>query len=431
MQLQNWSKIFPFLLFPLIFGTTIFAQEATTTANGTDDLQIKIDQKAEQIKALEQEINQYNKELINIGNQSKTLQNTIKSLDVTKKKITSDINLTEQKINKTVLTIDQLDSDINETIKNIDNSRIALMSAFRNIDIIENMSLVEMAISSKDLNDFWQEIDNTKQIQQSIQNKAKRLSLLKVNLEDKKKGLQGQKTNLVGFKTELSGKKKAVEYTAKEKAVILAETKNKEQSFKELVQTKEEEKAQFEKELFEFESQLNIFIDKGSYPAPSRGIIFWPLDDIFVTQKFGKTIGAEKLYASGSHNGVDFRASVGTKIKSVLEGKVVGTGNTDIYKGCYSFGKWVMLRHTNGLSSIYGHLSVISVSTGQQLQTGDLIGYSGNTGYTTGPHLHLGLYATQGVRIEQFSQSRGCKQAIIPIADIKAYLDPLSYLPEL
>jgi murein DD-endopeptidase MepM/ murein hydrolase activator NlpD len=89
-----------------------------------------------------------------------------------------------------------------------------------------------------------------------------------------------------------------------------------------------------------------------------------------------------------------------------------------------------MVKHPNGLSTVYGHLSSISVTTGAQIKKGDTIGYSGNTGYSTGPHLHLGLYATQGVRIEQYVNSKGCKQATIPLADIKAYLDPMAYLPE-
>ena len=213
------------------------------------------------------------------------------------------------------------------------------------------------------------------------------------------------------------------------KRAVGIKAKNKEQAFKDLVKTKEQQKEQFEKEVFEYESQLHYLIDKTSYPAPKNGILSWPLDNVYITQRFGKTVGAEKLYVSGSHNGVDFRASIGTKVKNVLEGEVVGTGNTDAYPGCYSFGKWVMVRHKNGLSTIYGHLSVISVGTGQQLATGDTIGYSGNTGYSTGPHLHISVYATQGVRIEKYVNSRGCKQATMPLADIKAYLDPLAYLP--
>ena len=196
-----------------------------------------------------------------------------------------------------------------------------------------------------------------------------------------------------------------------------------------MVKTKEELKAQFEKDLYAYESQLNLIIDPSRYPSPLNGVLSWPLDNVFITQKFGKTVDSKKLYVSGSHNGVDFRASVGTRVKNVLDGVVVGTGNTDAYPGCYSFGKWVMVKHDNGLSTIFGHLSVISSSVGQRLQTGDLIGYSGNTGYSTGPHLHISVYATQGVRIEKYVNSIGCKQATLPLADVKAYLDPLAYFP--
>jgi murein DD-endopeptidase MepM/ murein hydrolase activator NlpD len=126
---------------------------------------------------------------------------------------------------------------------------------------------------------------------------------------------------------------------------------------------------------------------------------------------------------------VDFGASIGTRVKNVLDGEVVGSGDTDKYPGCYSFGRWVMVRHNNGLSTIYGHLSVISAQKGQTLKTGDTIGFSGNTGYSTGPHLHISVYATQGVRIEKYVNSRGCKEAVLPLADIKAYLDPLAYFP--
>ena len=395
------------------------------------DLKTKIEDRSTQIKKLEEEIRLYNQEVINAGNEAKTLQSTIKTLDLTKKKITTDISLTENKISKTNLTIEQLDKEIDTAVDQIDNNKRVMMSAIRDINELEDTNLVSVILSKRNLSDVLDEIDTTKRMNEIIRERSKALSILKVDMEKKQTDLGKEKNSLVGLKQDLSGKKQAVEYTAKEKSTILTETKNKEQTYKTLVKTKEEQKAQFERELYEFESQLNILIDKGSYPAPKNGILSWPIEDVFLTQKFGKTVGAEKLYASGSHNGVDFRAPIGTKIINVLTGTVVGTGNTDLQTGCYSFGKWVMVRHNNGLSTIYAHLSVISVNQGQVLNTGDLIGYSGNTGYSTGPHLHISVYATQGVRIEQYVNSRGCKSVTIPLADIKAYLDPLDYLPKI
>jgi murein DD-endopeptidase MepM/ murein hydrolase activator NlpD len=280
------------------------------------------------------------------------------------------------------------------------------------------------------LGDIWRDIDNITDVQAGIKNKSDELRGLQADLEGKQNQAIQQKNTLVGLEKNLSGQKQAVAATKEEKSVLLTQTKNQEEAFRKLVADREAKKAQFEKELYDFESQLKLIIDPNSYPPARHGILSWPLDKVYVTQLFGKTVGSEKLYLSGSHNGVDFRASIGTSVKNVLSGTIVGTGNTDIYPGCYSFGKWVMVKHDNGLSTIYGHLSAILVSNGDKVDTGDIIGYSGNTGYSTGPHLHISVYATEGVRIEKYTNSRGCKEATIPLADVKAYLDPMVYFPE-
>ncbi len=426
---MRWQKHILQNIFAIILGLTVssiaFAQSGTTT----DVLKNKIDERNNQIKQLEEEIKQYNKEVETAGKQAQTLQSTLKTLDLTKKKITTDISLTENKITKTSLTIEQLDNEISTTKVKIDFNKQAIRDALKNRQYLDGTNFISMVLSKRSLGDIWGDVDDIEQVREAIRVKTIELDSLKTNMEYKQGDLKGEKTNLLTLKQDLSGKKQAVEYTVQEKATILVQTKNKEQTYKELVKTKQQQKEQFEKELFEYESQLKYLIDPNSYPKGKTGILSWPLENVFITQKFGKTVGAEKLYTSGSHNGVDFRAPVGTKVINVLDGEVVGQGDTDIYPGCYSFGRWVMVKHYNGLSTIYGHLSVISTQKGQRLKTGDTIGFSGNTGYSTGPHLHISVYATQGVRIEKYVNSRGCKEATLPLADIKAYLDPLAYFP--
>ncbi|THV25028.1 M23 family metallopeptidase [Peteryoungia ipomoeae] len=82
------------------------------------------------------------------------------------------------------------------------------------------------------------------------------------------------------------------------------------------------------------------------------------------------------------HAGIDFRAPTGSEIRSTGTGQVVSAGPAGGY------GIMVEIDHGNGLTTRYGHLSRVLVKTGDTLETGDLIGLSGSTGRSTGPHLH-------------------------------------------
>jgi len=140
-----------------------------------------------------------------------------------------------------------------------------------------------------------------------------------------------------------------------------------------------------------------------------------------------------QIYNGGGHNAIDIAAPIGTPVHAALTGIILATGNTDLNPGCYSFGKWIMVRHANGLSTLYAHLSAIYVSAGQAVATGEVMGLSGMTGYATGPHIHFGVYATEGTRISTLGAFRGgkggaCSNAVMPVATKDAYLNPLSYL---
>lgn len=417
--------VLTFIILIIFFGFRL------SFADTVSELQNKIEDRSKQIQEIEEEIKQYTEEVNRINKQSKTLSNTIKSLDTTQKKITADLNLTTQKINRAELTIEQLNNEIYNTGIKLSTNKDIVANTIRTINQADGLSLISIIFSGKSITEVWEDLDSIKKLQSEVRNQSTELTRIKKEMEDKNLSLVNQKRQLTNYQNDLTGQKQVVEENKKEKNSLLSQTKNQEQAYRALIEEKEREKDRFEKELFEYESQLKIFIDPTGYPSPRNGILSWPLDNVYITQSFGRTVAAQRLYVSGSHNGVDFRASIGTKVKSVLDGVVVGTGNTDAYRGCYSFGKWVMVKHPNGLSTIYAHLSVISVSPGVEVRTGDTIGFSGNTGYSTGPHLHLGLYATQGVRIEKHATSRGCKEATMPLADIKAYLDPLPYLPAL
>jgi murein DD-endopeptidase MepM/ murein hydrolase activator NlpD len=89
---------------------------------------------------------------------------------------------------------------------------------------------------------------------------------------------------------------------------------------------------------------------------------------------------------SRMHRGLDFRASYGTPILAAIDGTVSRAG----WAGGY--GRQIRLNHANGLSTSYSHMSRFAVSPGARVRQGQVIGYVGSTGLSTGPHLHYEMY---------------------------------------
>jgi len=118
----------------------------------------------------------------------------------------------------------------------------------------------------------------------------------------------------------------------------------------------------------------------------SLGELFmYPLQSRYITSRYGM----RKDPISGVlqfHGGVDFRANVGTPIMASLDGTISVVSENWLY------GKYIIMSHGNGYKTIYGHLNAYSVKQGEKVARGRKIGEVGNTGYSTGPHLHFGIY---------------------------------------
>lgn len=399
-------------------------------AASIEELKSKIDEKNRQKMDIEREIAEYEQKTIEAGKSAKTLQGTINTLNITKKKIEADIRATENRIGVTNLSIEKLEIETKNTEKKISANTEVISSTFQKINVAEGTTLIETLLTYENVSTLWDEVESLLRFQVGLKKNIDELRVLKSDLKATKSERERNKKELLVIQSELKDQNELIEDNKEEKNRLLKETQNKESNYKKILAEKKALSEAFEKELLKFESELKIAIDPKSIPTAGAGILKWPLDKILVTQYFGKTDFAMKTnaYNGKGHNGVDFQAAPGTRVKASLDGVVMGTGDTDkVCKGA-SFGKWVLIRHSNGLSTLYAHLSLIKAAEGQTIRTGEVVGYSGNTGYSTGPHLHFTVYATQGVQILD-RQSAVCKGIYhMPIADLKAYLDPMIYL---
>lgn len=97
-------------------------------------------------------------------------------------------------------------------------------------------------------------------------------------------------------------------------------------------------------------------------------------------------VGSTKTQGLHGHNGIDIAAVPGTPILAAASGRVI-VAKTSGYNGGY--GSMIIMAHDNGVQTIYAHLRAVYVTPGQMINQGDQIGEMGNTGRSTGPHLHF------------------------------------------
>lgn len=412
------------VLFAVVLGVPRFA-----LADATSDIQSKIDANNQQISTLEADIAAFQKQLDTLGAKKNTLQSTISSLALSQKQLATQIQVTQNKIASANLQIQQFTLSIGDKEASIAADQDAIAKALQNIAESEQTQLITRLISANSLSEAWQATDEAVQFNRALAYDINNLRVVRTVLAANRDQATAVKTNLVSLQNDLATQKKSVEVSKAAQQKLLADTKNQESTYQKLVAQKRAQRAEFEAQLFQYEEQLRQALDLATIPLAHSGILSPPLVQLVVTQYFGKTVDAKRLYVSGTHGGVDFKAMIGTPVKAALSGTVVDTESVKIKNGC-QYGKWVLIRHTNGLSTIYGHLSYVYMRPGDFVTTGQLIGLSGDTGYAEGPHLHFGVYATAGIRIVDSSAlgSVNCAGIKTVAASPAAYLNPLSYL---
>lgn len=393
-------------------------------------LQREIDDKNQKIQALNIEIIKYQNLALQASDKGLSLKQQITILEQSRKALTLEITKIQTKIDATNLNIKQLVSKIYDSENKIDTLHDGLEKSIREISQNDTFHVVINLLNNKNFSDFFGKLDEQNQFNASIQDKVSQIQSEKRKLENNKTEVEKTKQQLANLQSELTGKKKVVEVTKTEQQKTLTDTKSEEAAYQKLLADATAKKVAFEKEIFDYESKIKFQLDPNSIPQSGSSPFMWPISNVRITQLFGKTVGAKKLYTSGSHNGMDFGVPIGTEIKAMSSGVVAGTGDTDVECRKVSFGRWILIKFNNGLAATYGHLSVISVKAGDKVDAGQVIGYSGNTGYSTGPHLHLSVYVASAVNVvTRPSASCPGRSMTMPVSAVDAYLDPMLYLP--
>lgn len=428
-------RVIAFLCGVLILPGLYFGADFVNAQSEVERLQSQIAERNSRLTEIEAEIAAFEAALNEVGAEKATLQKAINQLDLERRKVRADISYTENKISSTDLEINKLSLEINGAEKDIDQTKAAIAAILRKMNVTDNDSMIEILLRHENIAQAWNEFESLETIKNSMRNRAADLADLKELLVEKREENTYRRLELESLKNQYSDQNKILYNNQINKEELLDVTKSEEANYQSLLTQKEAARDSLLAEVADIESQLQFILDPNTIPSPGTVVFRWPLDNPYITQYFGYTkFALSGAYNGSQHNGVDSGAPLGTKLYAPLTGTVRNVGNTDAVPGCYSWGKWILIDHPNGLSSMFAHMSQVSVSPGQKVSTGDIVGYVGSTGYSTGPHLHYTLYVSDAVEVMAFNQFKsvtGCGAALSPFSAIEGYLDPLDYLPRI
>lgn len=390
--MKNIISIFSiFLVLTLCAPLFSYAQSQTSG----ETLRDLIEEKNERLKELQEQRVALEKNLETVSKSNTKLSKEIKTMDNTIGQLGLLVKSNNLSIEKIELEIDSLTGDIGSTEKNIAQKKETIGKLFSELQQKDNENFLTIFLRSKSLAESVAEARAISAINSNLYENLEALKNLQVDLTEKIKEGENKKQQKAVEKINFQNRQIILADQKKEKQVVLSQTKNQERIFEKQIEELQKLQDEISLEIEKIETEMRKNIDPDLLPLPRSGVLLWPVPEGRLTQGYGATTFAAKNYKSKYHNGVDIGRFLGAEIVSAEKGTVINVGDQDKYCKGAAYGKFIVIKHENGLATLYGHLSRQIVSVGDKVERGQIIGYMGKTGWSTGPHLHFTVFSSQ------------------------------------
>lgn len=338
-----------------------------------------------QVDALKNKVAEASKRKTELKNQLSELsgdltavQKQITLLDSQIEAQQDEIDAQEELLTELTQMIADKTIELAESEKEQEEQYTQLRSRLRYMVEHGNTSSLSILLSSDSFSDFLNRYEIIRQISLRDETLFEQLKAIRDKVLTEKQELEETKQEAEETKAQMEANKQELEsqMAAKQKQLsnLQLAQQNVKDAYAQMIETEDDLMAQYKKAAAEYAAQSTYV----------GGTFMWPLPagNNVITCKYGyrthPITGKYKL-----HTGIDLRASTGTKVYAANKGTVTTSGYSS------AWGNYIIISHGGGVTTLYAHLSKRSVSKGDTVKQGDIIGYSGNTGYSTGPHLHF------------------------------------------
>ena len=387
---RNMCRLLCALLAAVMLATAV---PVPASAASSAEIQKEID-------ALEAENKEIQKQINAIQSQYNASFSQMEDIVAAKQAVDQEIALLHSKIETTnaqIAAYGQLIADTQDELEDAEEELRELSEAHRaRIRVMEEeggLSYWEVIFQANSFTDLLDRINMMEEINASDRRRIEQMRIAADIVSATRMNLETEKSSLEAVRTQLAADEAVLEEKRTESDDLLYELEKQAEEYLVLIAESEvlqeelmDEIAQKEAELKEakYDEELKRLALKGENP-PSNATWVTPTTNWKLTSPFGMRLHPVLKY-NRMHNGIDMAAPQGTPIYATRAGKV-----TKVAYQAGGAGNYVSINHLDGFASIYMHMTHSVVKKDQTVSAGQIIGYVGSTGISTGPHLHFGV----------------------------------------
>jgi len=340
-----------------------------------------ISDKKSNISVINQQIDDYQKKISEKESEKASLTNQLDLLQ-------NRIGKTQAEIDQANLEMDVVRSEIDATEKELlviqtqlEQQRVNIMNVLERIQTEDARIPLQTFYTSKSFSEFFDAVEQLHQVNADLKKNVDETKRLKQQEDEKHTQQLAKQTQLTDLQKTLEADKIQLTEEAESNQLLVENAQSSESKFQKLLKDLKQEQTFVQDQVQELQSQLEKKIKPTD--AINGGLLSWPVDPHVrgINVLFhDPTYPFRNLF---EHSGIDLPAAMGTPVHSAAAGYVAWTR-----KGT-QYGNYIMVIHTDGIATLYAHLSRIDVVPDQFVQRGEQIGAVGMTGFATGPHLHF------------------------------------------
>ena len=360
---MKWTRIALSLLLAVLLPAMAlwpsWAAGASDQKNQLDQVNQKIEQERAQLEQKAEQKQAVTQQLYKVDQDIAQTRDELDTLNGNQILLQTRINNDQQDMQKTQASLDDRTSIFDQRL--------------RDIYIDGNVSYLDVLFKATSLDDFLTRFDLLQRIAEQDISLMQQITAMRDQIAQNKNDLEGQQAQLVVVKGQTLAKQTALTASSQQKQQWVSQI----QTQMGILQHNEDEDEAYSEQLTQIIQELT----NKNAPSQGAGRFIWPVKGP-ITSPFGMRINPITHKYSG-HTGIDIGVPYGTPIDAADGGTVIFAGWNVAY------GNMTVIDHGGGFSTMYAHQSKQLVAVGDHVTQGQIIGYIGTTGWSTGPHLHF------------------------------------------